>query len=328
MPSPRALAGALLHDALPFEWHLRRRWQRIHNRDEQITIDGLGVRCEWKWTLPVHYCGVVPSASRRLLRRALRDWPIHLADDRARDDDPEVTFLIGHRGTARLPHLLMTLRSIAAQRGARVECLVIEQSVAPEARDALPKWVRYLHTPIANANEPYRRAATFNEGVKHARGRVLVLHDNDMLVPADYAAELVRGMASGFDALDLKRFIFYLTEAESRRVMEEGRVIDDAQSEVVIQNLRGGSVAITAEAYRAIGGMDESFVGWGGEDVEFWERAETRPVTAFGYLPIVHLWHAAQPEKLQGHAAPAVGRYFELAAIPAEERIAKLVIPR
>lgn len=310
---------------MPFEWHLRRRWERIHNRDERISFDAArGVRCEWKWTSPLHYCRVFPGAARRLLRRALAEWPIELAADRRTDEAPDVTFLIGHRGTARLPHLLMTVRSIAAQRGARVECLVVEQSVAPEARDALPRWVRYLHTPIAASDEPYRRAATFNEGAEHARGRVLVLHDNDMLVPADYAAEIVRRVNEGLDAVDLKRFIFYLDEAETRRVFDEERLRVDAGSEVVIQNLRGGSVAITAEAYRAIGGFDDSFVGWGGEDVEFWERAETRPVTAFGYLPIVHLWHAAQPEKLQGERAPAVGRYHELARVPPEERIANL----
>jgi len=92
----------------------------------------------------------------------------------------------------------------------------------------------------------------------------------------------------------------------------------------VIQNVRGGSVAITREAYDTIGGFDESFVGWGGEDLEFWERAETRRATRFGYLPMIHLWHAAQPEKLQVQDAPAIKRYFELAAVPVEERIARL----
>ncbi|HXH40006.1 MAG TPA: galactosyltransferase-related protein, partial [Thermoanaerobaculia bacterium] len=96
------------------------------------------------------------------------------------------------------------------------------------------------------------------------------------------------------------------------------------RSEEVIQNLHGGSVAITRGAYAAIGGFDEDFVGWGGEDNDFWERAETLRATRFGYLPIVHLWHAPQPEKLQAADAPGVQRYVELARVPVQERIARL----
>ena len=79
------------------------------------------------------------------------------------------------------------------------------------------------------------------------------------------------------------------------------------------------------EGYRAIGGYDEGFVGWGGEDLELWERARVHGgVYEFGYLPLVHLWHAPQPGKLQGDAAPAQQRYYELRGVPAEERIARL----
>lgn len=281
----------------------------IRNRGERIAREAGGVRCDWKWSTALHYCNVFPTAGRRLMERALRDWPIVLADGRADDGPPDVTFLIGHRGSARLPLLLETLRSIAGQRGARVECLVVEQAHVIEARDALPSWVRYLHTPAAK-EEPYRRAATFNDGAALARGRMLVLHDNDLVVPADYAAELLRLANEGYEAIDRKRFVFYRGE--------------HGEIEQVVQNVRGGSVAITRDAYAAVGGFDEAFVGWGGEDVEFWERAETRRATAAGALPLVHLWHPAQPEKLQGREAPAIARYYEVAQVPPEERIRRL----
>jgi hypothetical protein len=321
----RQLVGALLRDGWSFERHVRGRWERIHNRRDGITLagDGRGVRCEWQWTHPVDYCRFVPGAGVRLMRAALAEWPIGFADVLPPAATPDVTFLIGHRGLARLPHLLLTLRSIAAQRAAAVECIVVEQSAKPEIREALPSWARYLHQP-AVAGEPYRRAATFNAGANAARGRLLVLHDNDMLVPERYAAEIVAHERAGWEVVDLKRFIFYLTKDESARVLAEQRLTLGERSELVIQNLHGGSIAITADAYEAIGGFDESFVGWGGEDVEFWERAETRRATRFGYLPIVHLWHEAQPEKIQVNDAPAVKRYFELAKMQVDERIARL----
>jgi len=321
----RQFLGALAYDGLRFERAVRGRWERMHNRNETITVNpsGRGVRCEWQWTSPVDYCRFVPRADVRLLRAALKEWPIRFSSTRPGDANPEVTFLIGHRGVSRTPHLLLTLQSIAAQSGVPIECIVIEQSHAREVEQSLPEWVRYIHQP-AQKGEPYKRAETFNAGAAAARGRILVLHDNDMLVPERYAAEIVAHVNAGWDAVDLKRFIFYLTEEETSRVLRDERLRLDERSESVIQNLHGGSLAITRDAYDAIGGFDQTFIGWGGEDVEFWERASTRPATRFGYLPIVHLWHAPQPEKLQANEAPAVKRYFDLAAIPAEERIARL----
>ncbi len=43
--------------------------------------------------------------------------------------------------------------------------------------------------------------------------------------------------------------------------------------------------------------MDDDFVGWGGEDTEFWDRCQTLRVANHTYMPIIHLWHQSQPGK-------------------------------
>jgi len=94
----------------------------------------------------------------------------------------------------------------------------------------------------------------------------------------------------------------------------------------VVQNSPGGgSVAADKKAFGEIGRFDESFVGWGGEDNEFWERALTRRAYSFGYLPFIHLWHESQSEKPSAQAGGGAARFNELARIPAEERIRRLV---
>ncbi|HEX2832973.1 MAG TPA: galactosyltransferase-related protein [Thermoanaerobaculia bacterium] len=318
----RHRAGALIYDWPRFLRHVRGNWTRLRNRNETLAVDARGARCEWQYTSELHLANVYPLASRMLLRRALHDWPIVLRDDApAVSATPEVTFLIGHRGTARLPNLLATLRSIAGQTNVKIECIVIEQSTAPEIRDALPPWVRYVHTPFAL---DYCRAKTFNDGVRLARGEVLIAHDNDMLVPSRYAAELLARTRDGNAFVDPKRFIFYLTEADTRAIFGGAPLTTNVET-TIVQNLKGGSIAATVEGYRAIGGFDEGFVGWGGEDLEFWERARAHGrVYEFGYLPLMHLWHAAQPGKVQGNAAPAQQRYFEVRETATEERIARL----
>lgn len=323
-PSWRAFAGTLVHDWPRFLRYIGSDWTRVRNRNERLTLDERGARCEWLYGSELHLANVCPRTSGTLLRRALRDWPIVMRDDApAVSQTPEVTFLIGHRGLERLPNLMATLRSIAGQEGAAIECVVVEQSARPEIESFLPAWARYVHTTVP-AGVGYGRARTFNDGVRVARGAVVIAHDNDVLVPSRYAAEVAARARDGWAFVDLKRFIFYAPERPTRSLFECGQ-LDPWMTSTVVQNLKGGSVAAAVDAYRAIGGYDEAFVGWGGEDLELWERARAfGRVYEFGYLPFVHLWHLPQPGKLQGNAAPAQQRYHQLSAIPADERIARL----
>jgi hypothetical protein len=260
-----------------------------------------------------------------LMKRALSDHPIARASEPGVSTAaPQVSFIIGHRGEDRIPHLLATLESIAGQRGTSVECLVVEQDTEARIAGRLPTWVRYIHTPPPASEMPYCRSWAFNIGAEHARGAVLVLHDNDMLVPADYSTSILQQISNGIEVVNLKRFIFYLSEQHTRRIFSGKSHLTDEAPLTIVQNLEaGGSIAITRQAYGQIGGMDESFIGWGGEDNEFWERAQTRHVWPYAYLPIVHLWHPAQPGKYDARYHTH-GHYLELSKIDPEQRSQQL----
>lgn len=312
-PTLRQRLGALVMDMPRLLWGLRPAlgcgraspWLHIRSRGEVLLAapDGRGVRSEGLYTRSLHVGDVFPCASRWLLRRCLHDWPIGLAGDRAGSPDgdgepPVVSFVIGHRGLARLPHLLLTLRSLAAQAEVAIECVVVEQDDAPLVRDELPTWVRHVFQRMEPAGTPYNRSLAFNRGAVEARGRLLVFHDNDMLVPQQYASELVRLYQAGFQVIQPKRFVFYLNERSSTTVLAQGCLPEQGQPESVVANLEGGgSLAIGREAFAEVGGFDEEFVGWGGEDTEFWDRCQGLRVYAFGFVPIVHLWHAPQAGK-------------------------------
>ena len=312
--SLRTQLGALVYDWPRFLRHIGSDWEQIRNRDETLLSDGRGVVCQWEFSSELHLAKASPLAARWLFRRAFGEWPLARRDaPPERDAAPEVSFVIGHRGLERLPNLLETLRSIAGQSDAAIECIVVEQSASREIESALPAWVRYVHTPVP-ADMPYCRSATFNAGARVAHGEALILHDNDILVPESYAAEVLARVREGAAFVDLKRFLFYLSQDETLTSIE--------------QNLQGGSIAATRAAYRAVGGFDEGFVGWGGEDNDFRERAHALGgVYAFGYLPMIHLWHPPQPGKRDA-AAPAVRRYWEeIRHIPPLERIRRLREP-
>lgn len=343
--SPKEKLGAWIFDGPRFlrAWATPGGWRGMRNRADRLEPNpaGPGVRCDWEFTRSLHFCDVYPAAGGWLLRRALRTDPIRLQDAPDQVDPeqvcrngagapappavPDVSFLIGHRGRERLPHLQATLASIAAQTGVTFECVVVEQDAVPRVRAALPSWVKWVHTP-APPDLPYCRSWAFNVAARLARAPLLVCHDNDMLVPERYAFNLLAHFREGYEVVDLKRFVFYLGENSGSlrpALAGTGRL----RVETVIQNLRGGgSVAVTREAFEAIGGFDEAFVGWGGEDNEFWDRCLTRKVWKFAYLPLIHLWHAPQPGK---RYADGLGRdtgdlFHRRRALPPETRIANL----
>jgi hypothetical protein len=328
----RSLLGVYGKDWLRYSRQIGapgREYLAVCNRGEALEAapSGEGYRCQWQWTSTLRAPCVVPHLGLRLMRRAISDHAITRAAAPAAllQDKPDVSFVIGHRGTARLAQLQATLESIAAQQGVSLECIVVEQDIERTAQAALPPWVRYVHTPPSSPDAAYCRSWGFNVGARHARGRLLVLHDNDMLVPQDYAASLLKHFDDGHEVINLKRFVFYLSEQHTAKYLAGEAGLLDWPPDSIVQNLEaGGSVAIGIEAYQRIGGMDESFIGWGGEDNEFWERAQTLRVWPYAYLPIVHLWHSMQPGK-EAHDNPALKHYRKLSAIPASERIAQLL---
>ncbi|MEB3199689.1 MAG: galactosyltransferase-related protein [Synechococcaceae cyanobacterium] len=327
----REWLGVWLKDRWRYERALRsgeHGWLALRNRHDQLepAPDGLGFDCRWTFTSDLHAARIQSSLARRVWRQALASAPIERAPQppAAAEDPPQLSVVIGHRGLERLPLLLATLESVAAQTGIALECLVVEQDEPSRIGSALPSWVRHIPAPLSDPQAAYNRAHAFNVGAAAARAPVLLLHDNDMLIPREYGKRLLARLARGYDIINPKRFVFYLCCQDSEAVLAREIPLRDLRPAEIVQNLEaGGSFAIRRSTYAELGGMDEGFVGWGGEDNEFWDRCLTRPTWTWGYEPLLHLWHAPQPLKDQ-HANPNVERYRQRLQIPAEQRIREL----
>ena len=173
---------------------------------------------------------------------------------------------------------------------------MVEQS--PErALTNVPAGVRYLHLPHPSDPLGWRKAWALNVGVQAAQAPVVVCHDADILVPVGYAREALRVLAEGAEVAQLGRFLFYLGPSASAQVIASGSLRGAAAPDRVSQNWPGGTIAIRRRTFEEIGGFDEEFVGWGGEDNEFFDRCLSRRFARHAHLPFVHLWHPEQPRK-------------------------------
>lgn len=302
-PCLRQRLGCWLHERWRTELILRTpwlaalfgwTWQDLRNRRQKLTVDSItdGRACEGNETSRLTVARLYPDVGGRLLLRCLEEWPISFQDVAVEDssDDPEVSIVIGVRGTGRLPQFSCCLASLAAQRGIRCEIIVVEQSWGREFESLVPKHVKYVHQQATSPRMPYNRSWALNAGVRVAKAPVVILHDADMIVPMDFAKAIVQRLDRGLQAVRLPRFLFYLDQETSESIQSSREFPEFMQVDNVVANNRT-PVAVRRDAYIAIGGHDEGFYGWGAEDDEFMDRLRTLNVGEGAFLPIVHLWH-------------------------------------
>jgi hypothetical protein len=303
---------------------LGRHWLDLCNRHETISVDTVagGRICHWADSSPLTVAKFFPEVGGRLMHRCLKDWTVRFQDIESAPvpSTPDVTFVVGVRGTGRLPQFRATLSSLLAQEGCSCEVVVVEQSFRREFESMLPGSVRYEHLQLESPDMPFNRSWALNRGARCATGRIVILHDADMAAPAGFAAAVRDTLDRGFEAMRLARFIFYLSQAESEVAWTSHSLSHVRRVDRVVQN-NPTPIALTRDAYLKIGGHDESFYAWGGEDNDFLDRARTLKIVEGTFLPLFHLWHPEAPNRSGDRNA---GLLAARRALPIGERIQEL----
>jgi hypothetical protein len=308
-------------------------WALLRNRNDAIELGPQNKGAKLLRTGTASLVAVLgaPRTGRTLTSRMVADWPIALAcEPQIRRDaqKPRVSFVIPHRGTERLPHLNTVIQSLFAQQNCHCEIIIVDQDTQPSLRNSLPVGVVYVVDPISSPDALFNRSSALNAGARAAQGDILVLHDGDFVVPSDYASEIEKTVSDGYKVVNLKRFVAYLDQETTARIFESRSIPQRLTPEELVANLcGGGSVAIEKEAFWSIGGMDPAFVGWGGEDEEFWDRCFELKVWDWAYMPVLHLWHSSQPGKraVAGRGLHTYDYFQKRMAVPRQQRVKELV---
>lgn len=173
------------------------------------------------------------------------------------------TFIIGYRHKPdRIYNLRRTLDWVNSFSGAQI--ILVEQ-------DRYSK-ISNLNLPgekiFTKSEMPYNRSWAFNVGLKYAKTNIIVFGDSDLIMDQNSfirAIEELKNyeMVSPYNSvLDLTEYESYLPLEQIVKINRPGRGENDNQK----INISGGISIFRLESILKIGGWDERFWSWGGED--------------------------------------------------------------
>jgi hypothetical protein len=219
-----------------------------------------------------------------------------------------VSYLITYResGSAdRRENLLAVLRWLALWPD--VQAIVVEQDTVARLDPGLPAagTARLAYNP-----GPFNKSWGLNLAARVARNPVLVVGDADVLAPSTLGEAVLR-CQQGVAAVKPYRDIVDLSPEETARVrggdwnLVPARPAGappsrEGKQEYVV--FAGGLFVIQRDAYWRLGGFDERFRGWGGEDDAMTVKLQ-RARLAMGEIdarPALHLCHPRSEETTFG----------------------------
>lgn len=182
-------------------------------------------------------------------------------------------------------------------------------------RQEIERWVKaWYHAEFPSfelivsldESHPFNKSRAINTGVHHARGSLLVICDADIVISIE---QMAKGLAAGDWVIPFNR-CFNLDQASTEQWLADGPCFDDFQTVKVREcfDRAGGIWIIQRWIFDMVGGCDERYEGWGGEDDSFCRAVNTL------YKPLVmvpgdvyHFWHKDSYNKSRFMQSPNYG---------------------
>lgn len=208
------------------------------------------------------------------------------------------SYVITHRETtiSRKENLNFILTWVSSLK-LNIEIVLVEQDDSPKVDiRSLPCCCKYV---FAFNDGLFNRGWGLNVGFRHASGNsAIAFADNDVVVDKGILAE-VFNLFSGeneYDAIKPFNKLVDLTKEESESILKGSHSFADLELENRKPRLGisfGSAFTVfSVHAYERIGGFDERFVGWGGED-DAMSKFKI-PLLKNAYISedeAYHLWH-------------------------------------
>jgi hypothetical protein len=193
----------------------------------------------------------------------------------------------------RATNLRAVVESLSHQglpRGSYRITVVEESTTTAIPPDVLELIDRHIQIPYDGT---FNKALALNSGTRDAPPEaILCFLDGDIALDDTFLARNAGRVTARPDAAHLPYGdMFCLRASDSHRVRSGEQATDAARDGYVLTHPPGGCVLLTGRQFQAVGPFDDRFLGWGGEDREFIDRAEqVGPVLRHPEL-LIHLYH-------------------------------------
>ncbi|TGQ29443.1 glycosyltransferase family 2 protein [Mesorhizobium sp. M00.F.Ca.ET.216.01.1.1] len=221
--------------------------------------------------------------------------------------------------------LRLSLQSLASQTERCFEIIVADDGSRPDTADVIEAFAGSAPVPVKHVwheDVGFRRSTILNKAIVEARGRYLIFIDGDCILQPDFVAQhralaepnhVVTGsrillgrelskelLAEGkwnYQAFRQKTLSHRLT-GEISKIMPlfmrlTWRRLRDYRS-FVWRRIKGCNLACWKIDALAVGGFDETFTGWGSEDIDFVFRLHDKGVirrSGSWATEVLHIWH-------------------------------------
>lgn len=111
-------------------------------------------------------------------------------------------------------------------------------------------------------------AAGANRCRELAMGNILLLYGADQLPPTTEKLDWIRHRLEVMPWTGVYAQTRVYSRRATRKIMD-GRPLDGLEAHSQVAPVAEGIVAVRAEVFDDVGGMDERFIGWGAEDMAF-----------------------------------------------------------
>lgn len=269
----------------------------------------------------------VDDVPREALERSLKE-----VLEEYYDEPREISVVVGIRAAPRQPQRVRNVKAVlwalnlqTLQRW-HYRIVIVEQDIVPRLKKILePLCDRYI---FAYNPGPYNRSWAFNIGAVQSAGktRALCFLDADLLVPPDFLSNGLKEITSGLTAVCPYSEVIYLDpdstdQAIKNRLESSNHPFNNQNFKgTVYTTSQGGTIWVEPNLYFEIGGHNEDFRGWGGEDREFWDRLVKK--TDIKCLPgrLFHLYHP-EPNMQDPYAAANQKLYRKLSLHPSQQPV-------
>lgn len=199
------------------------------------------------------------------------------------------TFIIAYKHrNDRIHNLRRVLDWVTGFGG--VEIIIVEQDKSPKLPSFTFKGIKYIFT---KSEMPFNKAWAFNVGLQHSTTQTIVFGDCDLIMDPHKMIEALKQLDNYECVSPYSRVIDLNSNEVNMNLEQMSKINRPGRGETDIQKicLAGGIIMYRKNAIVKIGGFDQGFIGWGGED-DFQSHKSKIFLTWYEQSgTCYHLWH-------------------------------------